>query len=52
MEKPTVTEAIFEIEGLANEEISRLLKQGDRFLAELLHNSITLIKDELKRKVK
>lgn len=49
-DKPTVGQAVMEIEGLVNEEVSKLAKGGDTYLADLLRQSIQVIKSKLKEK--
>ena len=49
-DKPTVGQAVMEIEGLVNEEVSKLVKGGDTYLADLLHQSIQVIKSKLMEK--
>ena len=40
----TWAEAMLEIEGLVNEEVSKLTKRGDHNIAKLLMNSLKVIK--------
>lgn len=49
-DKPTVGQAVLEIEGLVNEEVSKLSKAGDTYLADLLRQSIQVINSKLKEK--
>jgi len=41
---PNWAEAILEVEGLINEEVSKLTKKGDVEIAKLLMNSLKVIK--------
>jgi len=41
---PNWSEAILEVEGLINEEVSKLTKKGDVEIAKLLMNSLKVIK--------
>tara|TARA_R110000824_G_scaffold80830_1_gene203173 strand:- start:32 stop:172 length:141 start_codon:yes stop_codon:yes gene_type:complete len=41
---PNWGEAILEVEGLINEEVSKLTKKGDVEIAKLLMNSLKVIK--------
>jgi hypothetical protein len=41
---PTWSEAMLEVEGLVNEEVSKLTKQGDVEIASLISNSLKVIK--------
>ena len=48
-DKPTVGQAVMEIEGLVNEEVSKLVKGGDMYLADFLNQSIHVIKENMMR---
>jgi hypothetical protein len=41
---PTWSEAMLEVEGLVNEEVSKLTKQGDVEIVKILMNSLKVIK--------
>jgi hypothetical protein len=41
---PTWSEAMLEVEGLVNEEVSKLTKQGDVKIVKILMNSLKVIK--------
>ena len=41
---PNWSEAILEVEGLINEEVSKLTKKGDVEIAKILMNSLKVIK--------
>ena len=41
---PNWAEAILEVEGLINEEVSKLTKRGEHNIAKLLMNSLKVIK--------
>ena len=41
---PTWSEAMLEVEGLVNEEVSKLTKQGEHNIAKILINSLKVIK--------
>ena len=41
---PNWSEAILEVEGLINEEVSKLTKRGEHNIANILMNSLKVIK--------
>jgi hypothetical protein len=41
---PNWSEAILEVEGLINEEVSKLTKRGEHNIAKILMNSLKVIK--------
>ncbi len=41
---PNWAEAILEVEGLINEEVSKLTKRGEHNIAKILMNSLKVIK--------